>query len=55
MCGIQALEGAPQGDGGVLIPGGVEERTGHGTQCPGPVDMAVLGQRLDLTILEVFF
>lgn len=41
-----------QEDGGVTIPGDVEEMTGCGTYCYGLVDMVVIDQELDL-ILEV--
>lgn len=41
-----------QEDGGVTIPGDVEEMTRCGTYCYGLVDMVVIDQELDL-ILEV--
>lgn len=44
--GCQALKQAAQRRVGVTIPGGVEETTGHGTECCGLVDKVVTGQRL---------
>lgn len=49
-----ALEWTTQEGGGVTIPAGVQERSGHGTQCQGPLDKLVFGQRLDSMISEVF-
>lgn len=43
-----------QGAGWVTITRGVQEMSGHGTQCCGLVDIVVISQRLD-TILQVFF
>lgn len=37
-----------------MVPGGVQEMTGHGTRCSGLVNVVVLGQRLDLMVMEVF-
>lgn len=42
-------------NGGVTIPGGVQEVTGCEIQDFGLVDKVVVGQRLDSMILEGFF
>ena len=51
----QALEQAAQGHGGVPIPGDVQKACRCGTSRYGLEGMVVLGWRLDLMILEVFF
>lgn len=46
---------AAQGGGGSTIPGGVEGTSERGAQCSALVDKAVIGQRLDPGILEIFY
>lgn len=43
---------SPMGGHGVTIPGGAPEACGHGTLRCGLTRRVVLGQQLDLTILE---
>ena len=50
----QALEQAAQGGGGVTIPGGVQKTCRCGILGHGLVGMVVLGEQLDLIILEIF-
>jgi len=50
----QALAQAAQGNGGVPIPGGVQNTCRCGTLGHGLAGLAVLGWGLDLMILEVF-
>lgn len=44
----QTLEQAAKGDGGVTVPGDVQEQCGHGTSGHGLIAMVVLGQFNDL-------
>lgn len=46
------LEWAAQGGRGVTVPGGVQEKTGRGTQCNGLAEKLIT-PRLEL-ILQVF-
>lgn len=46
--GCCALEQASQGNGGFIIPGSVQEKTGLGTQCCGLVDVVVVLSKFGL-------
>jgi len=48
------LEQAAQESGGVTTPGGIQKKCRCGTSGHCLASMVVLGQRLDLMILEVF-
>lgn len=48
------MEWTAQESGGITVPEGAHETTGRGTWCYGLVDKVVIGQRLDLVILEIF-
>ncbi|KAL9826564.1 tectonic-like complex member MKS1 isoform 2-T2 [Geothlypis trichas] len=52
--GCQTLEGAVQGGDGVPISGGMQGRTGGGTQCSSLSEKVGIGHRLNSKILEVF-
>lgn len=45
---------AVQGGGGVLVRGGIQGKTGRGSQCSGLVDTVVFGYSLDSMMSEVF-
>lgn len=52
--GCQSLEQTTQGSGGIVILGSVQKSSGCGTWGHGlVVDLVVLGQHLELMVLEV--
>lgn len=52
---VEVLEWTAQGGGGVTVPGGVEETWRCGAEGHHLVGMVVVGEQLDLMILEVFY
>lgn len=53
--GIQTLQWAAQGGGGVTLPGSAQEMSGCGIWCHGLVGKVVIGQRLDLVTSEILY